>query len=459
MKLLKAGRLTTVCVTGMAAVLVALVTACGDSEESAIEFPAAPPTSASESIPPTAAPTLAPVSTPAAATKQAPSARRFIEMEAGDLLISGSVSLPQFYGAGAIHVPFSGAVLLARDGEVLTRKGYGMADFKNQVPITPETLFPLGVTGQKFTAVAIMQLQERGLLDVNDTIGTYLEEVSHGDEITIHHLLTHTSGLPDADTPDRLTSVDTVIESLADRPLKRQPGGERLELHDYDYILLGGIVEEVSGLSLDAYLKENIFDPLGMTNTMFLAQGDEDVPLALGYPSLGRSMVDSLVEYHRNFVEDTEAEIEDVTKFHFAPTANGAWGLWSNVDDLYLWDRALYTDDILSQDSLEEMYKVHADLYLTGSEYGEFFRGWDNAWGPIGGWDYGYGWFISTTSLRRIVRPFGSLAGYQVDMRRYVDDHVTVIVLSNFEQSATTWHVSARLGFIVFANPDEGGQP
>ena len=129
------------------------------------------------------------------------------------------------------------------------------------------------------------------------------------------------------------------------------------------------------------------------------------------------------------------------------------------MDDLYLWDRAPYTDDILSQDSLEEMYKVHADSYWDKWEAAEFFRGWDSAWGPITGWDYGYGWFVSTASLKRIVRPFGSLAGYQVDMRRCVDDDVTVIVLSNFERSATTWHFSARLGSIVFANPDEGGQP
>jgi len=263
-------------------------------------------------------------------------------------------------------------------------------------------------------------------LDVNDTIGAYLSEAPYGNEVTIHHLLTHTSGLPYPNTSGPLSTADAVIESLGERPLKRQPG-EKNEYHYYNYLLLGGIVEEVSGMSFEQYLKENFFDPLGMTDTRFVAQDDEDVPLAWGYGNL-------------DFIEDPDMEIEAVTEGYFAPTANGSWGLWSNVDDLYLWDRALYTDDILSQESLEEMYKAHADY-----KDHEYFRG--------------YGWFVSTASLRRVVRQVSGLTGYQIDIRRYVDDDVTVILLSNFEQSSTVWKLSGKLASIVFTNPEEGDQP
>jgi len=168
---------------------------------------------------------------------------------------------------------FSGSILIAKEGRILLSKGYGMANLEHDVPNTPQTIFRLGSVTKQFTSMAIMQLQEKQLLNVDDPIAKYLPTYPNGEEITIHHLLTHTSGVPDFTSfPDyektmMLPSpVEKTIERFKDKPLEFTPG-EKFKYSNSGYILLGYIIEKVSGKSYEEFLKENIFQPLNMMNT------------------------------------------------------------------------------------------------------------------------------------------------------------------------------------------------
>lgn len=290
---------------------------------------------------------------------------------------------------------FNGSILIAKQGQVLLSKGYGMADYELDVPNTPQTKFHIASISKTFTATAILLLQERGLLNVSDPLTKYIPDYPKGDKITLHHLLTHTSGIPDVngfpDYNDKSKFPQTpasLIELFKQTPLAAQPG-ERYGYSNSNYNLLAFIIEKVSGKSYGELLRENIFDPLGMKDT---AHDGGAVALvknrASGYVPAG---VDSL----------ENAPYLDWTM----KTGNGS--LYSTVEDLYKWDRALYTEKILKKSSLDEMFTKHVDDAI------------------------GYGWFISRRLNRHVLRMNGRSPGFQGEINRYVDDDVCVIVLGN----------------------------
>jgi len=163
---------------------------------------------------------------------------------------------------------FSGSILIAKEGRILLSKGYGMANLEHDVPNAPQTIFRLGSVTKQFTSMAIMQLREKGRLDVDDPIAKYLPTYPNGEEITIHHLLTHTSGIPDfGEFPDLQKTimipspVEKTIQRFKDKPLEFTPG-EKFKYSNSGYILLGYIIEKVCGTSYEEFLKENVFQPL-----------------------------------------------------------------------------------------------------------------------------------------------------------------------------------------------------
>jgi len=146
---------------------------------------------------------------------------------------------------------FSGSVLLAKGGNVLVSKGYGMADYELDVPNTPKTKFRLGSVTKQFTAMAVMELQEKGLLRVEDPVKKFLPDYPNGDKITIRHLLTHTSGIPNfTDFPDNVTTMtlpsapEKIVERFKDKPLEFAPG-EKFKYSNSGYILLGYLTEKI----------------------------------------------------------------------------------------------------------------------------------------------------------------------------------------------------------------------
>ena len=170
---------------------------------------------------------------------------------------------------------FSGSVLIGRSGCVLLSKGYGMADAGKELENTTETRFLVGSVTKQFTSMAVMQLYAKGLLDIGDKLSKYVPDFTRGDEIVLQNLLNQNSGIMDFlnDEPELLSTLPTealsteyVIGLVKDKPLKFEPGS-KYSYSNTNYLLLGYIVEQVSGMSYGDYLKKNIFEPLGMSDT------------------------------------------------------------------------------------------------------------------------------------------------------------------------------------------------
>lgn len=310
---------------------------------------------------------------------------------------------------------FSGSILIAKDGNILLKKGYGMANYELEVPNTPQTKFLLGSITKQFTATAILQLQEKGKLSVDDQIKKYIPDYSHGEKITIHNLLTHTSGIPNFTSFPEYTKTmmlpspaEKTIERFKNKPLEFNPG-DKFSYSNSGYILLGYIIEKVSGKSYEEIIDENIFKPLNMNDSGYGKNRPLIKNRAAGY-SRGK---DGLVN----------ASYIDMSIPH------GAGALYSTVEDLYTWDRALYTEKLLSQSSLEKMFTP--------------FKG-----------NYGYGWGVSELFNRKRISHGGGINGFVTNISRYTDDDACIIVLSNFEHSPVG-KISHDLAAIVFGEKYE----
>lgn len=299
---------------------------------------------------------------------------------------------------------FVGSVLIASQGEVLLSKGYGLADQTQNIPNTPQTRFRLASLTKQFTAMAILILASQGKLTVEDLVCTYVTDCpATWKGITIHHLLTHTSGLHEyGSLPGYLTSraipstPEQTIARFKDLPLDFAPGAE----HRYSnsgYIVLGYIIEQVSGQSYEDFLKQSIFDPLNMSNTGYDHNSNG---LAVGYESR---------------YTDRPADFIDMS----IPFAAGA--LYSTVEDLYTWDQALYTEKLVPQSYLDQMFAPH--VFIPGSE-------------QDGGWYYGYGWSVGFDERGLAVTDhWGGIEGFSTNITRYPNERTTLILLSNQQES------------------------
>jgi CubicO group peptidase (beta-lactamase class C family) len=309
---------------------------------------------------------------------------------------------------------FTGAVLVARNSEILLSQGYGWADRDNQIVNTPQTKYRLGSITKQFTAMAILILQTQAKLDVQEPICPYIPECPDSwQEITIHHLLNHTSGIPDlTEFPDfdtfkaRPSSPEQTIALFKNKTLDFQPG-KRWSYSNSGYILLGYIIEQVSSQSYEMFLQENIFDPLQMTNTGY---DHNDSSLATGYTGIGSHW--------------EKPEYIDMT----LPYAAG--GLYSTLEDLYRWDQALYTEQLVSQKSLDVLFTPYAKTTMNG----------------LG---YGYGWFVGKMNNHQTVSHGGGIDGCITEIRRYLDDKVTIIILSN-RQTTNVPQIADQIASVVF---------
>ena len=321
---------------------------------------------------------------------------------------------------------FMGSVLVANGDEVILNRGYGMANLEHNIPNTPQTKFRLASVTKQFTATAIMQLQEAKLLDINKPISTYLPDYPNGDSITIHHLLNHTSGVPSyTGFPDFLekmrltTTLDDLIARFRDKPLEFEPG-KSLEYSNSGYVLLTKIIEVVSSQSYPEYLQQNIFTPLGMNDS-----GYDEHELVLSNRASG---------YEFSGDNYLNAEFIDMT------LPSGAGGLYSTVEDLYKWDRALYSEVILKESSKQAMFAPTVKV--------EDYPGTDSKV------YMGYGWVVDTHYQRQRVVHDGGINGFSTCISRYLDDFITIIVLGNV--ITTPAQVIANdLAAILFSEPYE----
>ena len=301
---------------------------------------------------------------------------------------------------------FSGAILIATRGKVIVSKGYGMANYELGIPNTPKSRFHLASLSKPFTAAAILILQERGKLSLDDPLSKYIPDFPNGDKITLHQLLSHTAGLA-GDLPNfKDWTVPITLEKLVELVKKAPPvaaPGAKYSYSNNDYRLLAYIIEKVSGQSYGDFLKAAIFDPLDMKDTGHEgATGSLVKNRAYGYKPVGLTDLENIY-------------IDWSTK-----TGNGS--LYSTVEDLYKWDRALYTEKILKKSSLETMFREK------------------------------YGWFVSEQFKRKLIRYGGRSPGYNSDLERYVDDDVCIVVLSN-NYSVTANPIANDLAAMIFGEP------
>jgi CubicO group peptidase (beta-lactamase class C family) len=288
----------------------------------------------------------------------------------------------------------NGSVLVARGEEVILSRGYGLADRDGEVPNTSRTRFRLGSVTKQFTAMAVMILQAQGKLHVQDSICRYLADCPAAwEEITIHHLLTHTSGmasltgLPGYERTKATPSPpEETVARFRDLPLQFKPG-EQWKYSNSGYLVLGLIVEGASGRSYESVLQEEIFGPLGMADSGYEHAGSG---LAVGYggPAVTAEAIDLSIPF-------------------------SAGALYSTVEDLYRWDRALSTGRLVSQDLMDAIMGSHAQTT------------------DMGGAGYGYGWYVGQMSGRRLWAHGGKIEGSAALNAIFPDDRVYVIVLLN----------------------------
>ncbi len=296
---------------------------------------------------------------------------------------------------------FSGALLVAKGGEVVLQKGYGFADADRKAPFTADTAFDIGSITKQFTAAAIVKLEMQGKLTVQDPIGKWFDGVPDDKKaITLHHLLTHSSGMDDVfgDDYDEMPRDELVKQALASK-LLWAPGGAdgRYQYSNAGYSLLGAVVEKASGQPYEIYLKENLWKPAGMTRTGYRLQ--EPGPLARG-------------------VRDGK---DWGTPLDHAWAPEGPWwnlrangGVISTVGDLYKWNQALEGEAILSKEAKAKLFTPHVAEGEEGSSH------------------YGYGWAIFKTPRNtRLIAHNGGNGIFNADFRRYVDEGIVVIIGSN----------------------------
>lgn len=334
----------------------------------------------------------------------------------GSLDQTPAVQIDEYIKAAAELGRFNGSILVAKEGTVVISKGYGFANLEHEILNTPHTKFRVGSITKQFTAMAVLILQERGSLNVQDHVCEYLTDCpEEWQPITIHHLLTMTSGIPnfqnfpDNERYERLpTPVEATIERFKDKPLEFTPG-ERFSYTSSGYVLLGHIIEQVSGLRYEDFLREEIFEPLGMQNSGYDHPQTVLQQRAAGYGKQGTRFVNAV-----HFEMDT-------------PHAAGA--LYSTVEDLFLWDQALYTEKLISKSSLEAMFTP--------------FRK-----------PYAYGWIIAESFGRKMVTHGGTISGFRAGIVRFPEERVCVIVLSNIEEVGTG-KLTTDLAAIVFGEDCE----
>lgn len=300
------------------------------------------------------------------------------------------------------------SVLISKDGKVIYKKGFGLADLEMNVSNKPNTVFRLGSITKQFTAIAILQLVEKGKLSLQDSIQKFIPDFpSKGYKITIENLLTHTSGITEfliLEHPDPFVlrtdfSPKKIIDFFKDEPLEFIPGS-KWSYSNSGYIILGKIIELISEKTYKQYVEENLFKPSGM-NSSYYGEYRAIIPnRAEGYELSNN-------EYHNS-------EFLSMT----IPYSAGA--LLSTVEDLFMWHQALYSNKLVGEEFLRKAFMPF-----------KLNDGVDT--------NYGYGWFIENdTNNDKTVGHSGRISGFNTTEKYFVDQDIFIAVLNNTEDNGTS---------------------
>jgi CubicO group peptidase (beta-lactamase class C family) len=299
------------------------------------------------------------------------------------------------------HIPGI-ALLVSRNGEIVRAQGIGFSNVELQVPVKPETLFQSGSVGKQFTATAIMMLVEEGKIGLDDSITKYFPDApANWKPVTVRNLLSHTGGFTDypKDFDFRKDyTEDDLLKIVAGIPLAFPPG-TKWRYSNLGYLTLGILIHRVTGKFYGDVLEERIFHPLGMQSTRIMSEADIIPNRAAGYRLLQGQLK------NQEWVSPT-----------LNTTADGS--LYFSIVDLAKWDAALYTEKLLKRSSLEQMWTV---VKLNDGK-------------PNSG-NYGFGWEITSSHGHRLIDHDGAWQGFKTQISRYVDDKLTVVVLSNLAEA------------------------
>lgn len=295
---------------------------------------------------------------------------------------------------------FMGSVLVVKDGKPILNKGYGMANQELDVPNTPQTKFRIGSLTKQFTAMGILQLQQAGKLDVQDLICKYLQNCpTSWQKITIYQLLTHTSGIRSfSDLSEYATfkrsygTAQSVADRLINLPLDFNPG-QKWSYSNSNYVLLGLILEKVSGQPYGSYLKTKILEPAGLKDS-------------------GVDITSSLLKNRAAGYLNANTNADYI---HLS-TSHAAGAMYSTTEDLWRWSESFYGEKLLSKQLLLEMTKPRVKMeYPRPDAY------------------YGYGLIIDKAFGHRRIGHIGGNEGFRAGIDWFPDDRIAIVVLSNRE--------------------------
>lgn len=295
-----------------------------------------------------------------------------------------------------------------RDGKIIKATGYGLANVELNVSVKPESIFQTGSVGKQFTATAVMMLVEEGKLGLDDKITKYFPEAPAAwKAVTVRHLLTHTSGIADYGGEESTMgkgvinfrqdyTEDDLVRIFSAMPMDFQPG-EKWKYSNTGYVILGVLIHRVTGKFYGDFLQERIFHPLGMTSTRIISEVDIIPGRTTGYRLL-----------------KGELKNQEWVSPSLNTTADGA--LYTNVYDLAKWDAALYTERLLKKASFDQMW---TPVKLNnGTNY-----------------NYGFGWGVQEANGHRLLAHDGAWQGFTMNISRYVDDRLTIVVFTNLDEN------------------------
>lgn len=286
---------------------------------------------------------------------------------------------------------FSGSIVVVQNGRATYRGSFGEADVEKKLMFTPDTPVYLASLTKQFTALAVMMLEHTGQLSYDDTLAKYFPEFpDYAQQVTLRSLLNHTAGIPDyvalgLERPG-LTDIE-VKDLLVRRPSPDFKPGERFQYSNSGYVLLGLIIEKVSGEPYARFLSTHIFKPLGMTHSFVYTQARSAVKRARGYDRFGEHDDYNLLTY-------------------------GEGGIYSSASDMFKWDQALYTDTLLPQRILQQA----------------FTRGMLNDGARTG---YGFGWVIADVNSQPVYSHAGRYGGFNTYIKRFPNERTSIIFLTN----------------------------
>ncbi len=304
------------------------------------------------------------------------------------------------------HTPGLAVGIYSR-GQILLAKGYGLANVELHVPVKPETIFQSGSVGKQFVSAAVMMLVEDGKVGLDDSIVKYFPNAPESwKPILVKNLLSHTSGLAEYESSERTGpkgpfymrldfTEDELVNKIEALPIEFKPG-EKWDYRNTNYVLLGVMIHRVTGKLYVDFLQERIFRPWGMKATRLISETDIIPNRSSGYEMNGGKL------RNQEWVSPT-----------FNSTADGT--LYFNVLDLAKWDEALYGTSLLKQSSLDRIWTV---FVLN-----------DGKPNPA---HYGFGWGISPNNGHKLIEHGGAWQGFTCVISRFVDDGLTVVVLTNF---------------------------